>query len=75
MMARPDKVIITLEDGRELLVQLRTPSLWRLAIRVMGGAMGVALIFVGGLLLWPDYNALVVYAAFTGLVFAISVKE
>lgn len=74
-MARPDKVTIALEDGRQLVVQLRNPSLWRLAVRMMVGAMGFSLVAIGGLLLWHGYNASAVYAAVSGLGFTILVKE
>jgi hypothetical protein len=74
-MASYEKVVIVLEDGRQLCVTIRALPWWRLVMRVTANLCGIVAVLLGGWLLSHGYKESAVYAAVAGLGLLVMVKE
>ncbi len=74
-MTTSEKVVICLEDGRQLCVTIRDLPWCRLAMRFIASLCGIVAVLVGGWLLSQGYKESAVYAAVTGLGLLVMAKE
>lgn len=74
-MASYERVVICLDDGRQLCVTIRAKAWWRLAMRFIASLCGVVAVLAGGWLLSQGFKESAVYAAVTGLGLLVMAKE
>ncbi len=70
-----ERIVICLEDGRELCITIRALPWWRLAIRITVYLCGILAVLAGGWLLSQGYKDSAVYAAVAGFGLLVMAKE